>query len=541
MDTIAPTFDLPPDTSAFCSIDTLLLENVMDNCDPSPVVTWNDTFSGQACNQTLTRLWTVTDACGNIATATQMFNLTDDSPPVILTSPGNFIYTCDTVLLDLQSTYEAWIDSVAIADGCSESFYFIALKDSYVLEDTSTWPGTPVPDSIMLMCGTDMAVVADLVAYDACDNVIVEAISFSVNDTVGPYFVNCPGVITVDPDTADCNALVTLTSPAFEEVCFPENVTLQLIINDGDTISLDSTLSIDTLLSVGIHTALWVATDCNGNVGTCLTSVEIIDENALTVTCPADTLVFTTLESCNVTIGINPPATTTSSCGKGVITWSSYILGNATPGAFVFDSAIDTVDVEFVAGMHEVFLIAQDTTGDRDTCSYFIEVRDTFPPDIACQNDSILLSPSGLENIEVSTTSILLSSADACGIDTVMYDPPIINCSNNGQDVQVTITVVDQNGNTNTCVSIITVNTIALTPLWESQLCDDTLRLFANLPDGPDSIYTFSWTGPDTFVSSDQNPVIPDADSTNSGVYVLTVQSENGCIQQEVLKYRLKN
>ena len=530
LDTIAPTFDLPSDTVAFCSIDTLELLNVMDNCDPSPVITWNDALSGPTCGQTLTRIWMVSDACGNTTTAIQQFDLSDDAPPDIIYSPGHYVYTCDTSLLDLQTSYEKWMDSVVIEDGCSEALYFIARRGSYVLEDTSTWPGMPIPDSIMVMCGIDMSIEADLVAYDECDNVLVEEISFTVNDTVRPIFINCPGVLVVEPDTANCNAIVTLVSPEYDEVCFEENVLIQLVINNGDTILLDSTLSIDTLLPVGIHTALWLATDCNGNIGTCLTSIEIIDEAALEVFCPADTLLFSTLESCQVSVEIYPPKTTTSSCGKGVITWSAYIEGAASPSAFVFESGMDTVLVDFTSGLHQVFLIAQDTTGDRDTCFYTLEVRDTFPPDVACQNDSVFLSPSGLENIDVSTTSLLVSSNDACGIDTVLYNPALVNCTNNGQNVPVTITVVDANGNSSTCQSILVVNTLPLMPLWESQLCDDTLRLFANLPGEPDTIYTFSWTGPDGFTSMEENPVIPDSDTSDTGLYILTVQSDNGCI-----------
>jgi len=530
LDTIAPTFDLPSDTVAFCSIDTLTLLNVTDNCDPSPFITWNDALSGLACGQTLTRIWMVSDACGNTSTAQQQFDLSDDAPPEIIYSPGHYVYTCDSALPDLQTSYEQWKDSVIIEDGCSEAFYFIALRGSYVLGDTSSWPGSPVPDSIMVMCGIDMAIEADLVAYDECENVLVEEISFAVNDTVSPIFINCPGVLIVEPDTVDCNALVTLTSPDYDEVCFEENVIIELVINDGDTILLDSTLTIDTLLPVGIHSALWLATDCNGNIGTCLTSIEIIDEGALNVFCPADTLLFSTIESCQVSVEIYPPKTTTSSCGKGVITWSGYIEGAASPSAFVFDSAIDTVLVDFTSGLHQVFLIAQDTTGDRDTCFYTLDVRDTFPPDIICQDDAVFLSPSGLENIDVSTTSLLISSNDACGIDTVRYDPPFVNCSNNGQSVPITITVVDENGNSSTCQSILEVNTLPLMPLWESQLCDDTLRLFANLPGEPDTIYTFTWSGPNSFSSMEENPVIPDSDTSDTGLYILTVQSDNGCI-----------
>ncbi len=530
IDTIPPTFELPADTVAFCSIDTLLLLNVSDNCDPAPVTSFDDQLTGEACHQTLTRTWTVTDACGNIATAMQQFDLSDDAPPVITYSPGDYIYTCDTSLLDLQSAYEQWMDSVVIEDGCSDATYFIALQGSYTLADTATWPGTPLPDSIMIMCGIDFTLDADLVAYDACGNVFVEPISFVVNDTVGPIFIDCPGVIHILPDTSTCDALVTLTSPAYEEVCFPENVKIVLTINNGDTIVLDSTLSIDTLLPVGVHAVTWIASDCNGNIGICITSVEIIDENALEVICPPDTLLFTSFETCQVELEIYPPKTITASCGTGVITWSCYIEGGAEPSSFVFDSGTDTVLVSFTSGLYTIFLIAQDTTGDVDTCSYLLELRDTFPPDINCQDGVILLPPSGLENIDVSTASLLVSAADACGIDTTIYDPAFVNCSNNGQVVVVNITVIDQSGNSSSCQSNITVNTQPLIPLSQIGLCDDTLRLFANLPSGPDGNYTFSWSGPNSFVSNEENPIVPEADTSFSGTYQLIVQSGNGCI-----------
>jgi hypothetical protein len=120
-DTVAPTFDLPSNSVSFCSVDTVLLLNVADNCDPSPEVTFNDLLTGQTCNQQLTRTWIVTDACGNSATAIQQFDLSDETPPVIEDSPGNFIFSCDTSFSSLQDAYESWQDSVVISDGCSAS------------------------------------------------------------------------------------------------------------------------------------------------------------------------------------------------------------------------------------------------------------------------------------------------------------------------------------------------------------------------------------------------------------------------------------
>ena len=50
-----------------------------------------------------------------------------------------------------------------------------------------------------------------------------------------------------------------------------------------------------------------------------------------------------------------------------------------------------------------------------------------------------------------------------------------------------------------------------------------TISLFATSPD-PNA--TFSWTGPNDFKSSEQNPTIPNADETNAGTYTVSV---DGC------------
>ncbi len=529
IDTVPPTFDLPADTIAFCSGDTITLLNVNDNCDPSPAISFEDIFSGMVCNQTLSRLWTVTDACGNTTTAEQQFDLTDDVAPDIVLSPGNYLFACDTSSLDLQSAYEQWMSAVLVEDGCSTSDYFIAERGSYILEDTTSWPGTPIPDSIMAMCGIDLSLEADLVAFDACGNAVAEEISFSVMDTISPVFLNCPDELIIAPDMDDCNALVTLESPDFLEVCFPEEVTIQVIINHGDTLTVSPSPSIDTMLSVGTHIVEWLAIDCNGNIGTCMTSIKVVDADALIVNCPADTVLFTTLESCISQMSIFTPETTIGDCSSGNISWSGYIEGMAEPAVFTFDSINHEILVDFSVGIHSVFLIATDTTGSVDTCFYTVDVRDTIAPQLECQNDTLFLNPSGLEMIDVSTTSVLVSSSDACGIDSITFNPPTVDCTNNGQTIAISIMVTDANGNTSLCETTLFVQTQPLLPFSESQLCDDTLRLFANLPDGSDSIFTFSWTGPEMFISTDQNPIIPDSDTSNSGLYVLTIISENGC------------
>ncbi|MEP6647274.1 MAG: hypothetical protein ABJC12_09290, partial [Saprospiraceae bacterium] len=530
LDTIPPTFDLPSDTLQFCSIDTLLLLNVHDNCDPSPVTTFQDVLNGLTCHQTLTRTWTVTDACGNSSTAIQQFDLSDTTPPVITNSPGNSVYSCNASSGDLQTSYQSWLNSVTITDGCSATDFFIALRGSYTLSDTATWPGAPIPDSVVLMCLQNYSVQADLVAFDVCGNVVVEEISFTVIDTTGPEFTSCLPVISVLPDTSGCNALVTLIKPGVSDVCFPDPIHVELQIDGGNKIDVDSIISLDTILDVGIHKALWTATDCKANVSTCLSRIEIIDENAISLTCPSDTLLFTDETSCMTSLWLHPPFTTSGKCAKGVVELRFEIKGSAFPDSMPFSSASDSILVQFMAGMHEVLLIARDSTGDIDTCFYSVELRDTILPSIVCQNDTLLLPPSGIENIDLSTTSLVVSTTDNCSIQNVVYNPATVNCASSGQNISVTITAFDQSGNSVSCISSLFVATQPLDPQWQRGLCDDTLRLFSNIPDSPAVSYIYMWSGPNSFFSSDENPLLPGSDSTFSGTYFLTVQSENGCL-----------
>ena len=53
----------------------------------------------------------------------------------------------------------------------------------------------------------------------------------------------------------------------------------------------------------------------------------------------------------------------------------------------------------------------------------------------------------------------------------------------------------------------------------------DTIYLFG----GPGGMTSYSWTGPNGFVSTEQNPVIPIATSAMNGTYTLTIEDASGC------------
>ncbi len=102
--TMNVTQSLPPSPA-----DTGGPTNVDDNCDTAPVVTFSDSIAAGSCPQafTITRTWTVTDACGNSASEVQIIEVEDTTGPD-LTIPGNVLVYADagfcSAMVDINST-----------------------------------------------------------------------------------------------------------------------------------------------------------------------------------------------------------------------------------------------------------------------------------------------------------------------------------------------------------------------------------------------------------------------------------------------------
>ena len=91
----------------------------------------------------------------------------------------------------------------------------------------------------------------------------------------------------------------------------------------------------------------------------------------------------------------------------------------------------------------------------------------------------------------------------------------------------VTVTAVP-NGCQSSCAASLVVNPGPTTPTAANNgpvLAGTTLSLTASTVDDT----TYSWTGPNGFTSTDQNPSISNALEAASGTYSVTVTDSNGC------------
>lgn len=190
-----------------------------------------------------------------------------------------------------------------------------------------------------------------------------------------------------------------------------------------------------------------------------------------------------------------------------------------------------TPTIDFPVGETEVFYILPDASGNKDTCSFKITVQDKQKPIARCQPTTIFINPSGLDVETVPANVIDAGSTDNCMIDTMFITPNTFNCAQAGANAMVTLTVIDVAGNMNTCQSLVRIQAEEPMPTANSGLCGgDTLFLFANPPAATGGIiYTYSWTGPNGFSSTQRNPKVANISSQNAGTYRVEVTGITGC------------
>lgn len=196
----------------------------------------------------------------------------------------------------------------------------------------------------------------------------------------------------------------------------------------------------------------------------------------------------------------------------------------------VVNSNLFNLDLILNGGRNFITLNTKDLAGNTGSCKFEIFVIDDQKPVAKCKNAAINIHPSGLEPYIIKVSDIDDGSVDNCGVTSITFDPPTLDCSMVGADVEVDMIVSDSQGNMDTCTSLIRVKAGELMPTFSAGLCtNDTLKLFANVP--PSNVpntYTFHWTGPAEFFT--ENPLIPNVNESFNGTYILTVTGFNGCV-----------
>ncbi|PNQ75028.1 hypothetical protein C1T31_02510 [Hanstruepera neustonica] len=236
--------------------------------------------------------------------------------------------------------------------------------------------------------------------------------------------------------------------------------------------------------------------------------------------CPASSTQTITLEDNNPPVAIAQDITVQLD-ETGNVSISVEDINNGSSD----DCGIETMTIDIDSftcenvGDNTVTLTVTDVGGNVSTATATVTVEDNVMPDVVCNNITVSLDSTG--NYMLSSEdidAIGAGSSDACGIESMTVSPQAFTCDEIGDNL-VTLTVIDVNGNENSCEATVTVEGI----VPEVTVTEEPLSVFCQgviLTAESNVEVTYEWTtGEDT-----QSITVVD-----NGVYGVTVTSETGC------------
>ena len=154
-----------------------------------------------------------------------------------------------------------------------------------------------------------------------------------------------------------------------------------------------------------------------------------------------------TLTTDNITIQLD---------GSGVATLTPADVTNATsdncgtPTVTVDQDTFDCTEV----GANTIDVTSTDSSGNSVTETATVTVEDTVDPTAVCQDITVILDTNG--EAFITAADVDGGSTDNCGIQTISVSETDFTIADLG-DNTVTLTVTDENGNTDTCTATVTV------------------------------------------------------------------------------------
>lgn len=242
--------------------------------------------------------------------------------------------------------------------------------------------------------------------------------------------------------------------------------------------------------------------------------------------------------------GINPCGTLSNQNGGNDGTsmlWAELSFDEITPTYFATGAtsiantnygAGHNATHTFNVGVTDVSFFVDDVNGNRDTCTFQIQVEDNERPLANCTPLMVKINPSGTMQGTINPADVGVGSTDNCNIASMTVSPSTVGCDSINQTINVQLFVEDDYGNRDSCTTIVRIEGEEPEPSFNYQCGSDTLFLFANPPatSASNGGYTYRWTGPNnSLISTSQNPIITNPSLIQSGSYCVEIIGLTGC------------
>lgn len=437
--------------------------------------------------------YTAFDEAGNTGLCEFIVIVEDDEAPSV-TCPTDFTYT----YIDGCQAIVDWV-SPTPSDNCPGA----------------TLTSTAMPgDTFDLESNTTVI----FLAIDAAGLTGQCEFPIFVPDTIKPTIVNCPNDTIINTDMGLCSAVYNWAEPAASDNC-----TLASFVSSENP---------GTAFPLGTTTVTYTAQDIAGNTVVCSFDVTVVDNQSPTVTCPGT--VEVRLDGTIVSDPSNILISTSTDIGcTGIkLSFLEPTGFDACDGAIpaVFTSGIANGQ-SFPLGTTTQTYSVTDATGNGFTCSFDIVVMDLAPLTPTVIGGAVCVGSDA--QFAVTPTPNATYAWTGPGGWTATGPTPVRPNITGVDNGIYTVECTTAEGCVSTgSVELFLLPVPAVAASSNSPICTDggsTLQLLAEAESGSIGIVSWSWSGPNNYISSDQNPVIPNADAANSGTYTVVGTSSNGC------------
>jgi hypothetical protein len=566
-DTTNPSITCPADVTVECSENVPSADTTApttsDNCTAAVTVTHQgDSSNSLSCPETITRTYRVTDACSNTSECTQTIVVDDTTNPSI-TCPSDVTVECSENVPSADTT------TPTTSDNCTAAVTVTHQGDS---SNSLSCPET---------------ITRTYRVTDACSNTSECTQTIVVDDTTNPS-ITCPADVTVEcsenvpsadtttPTTSDnCTAAVTVThqGDSSNSLSCPETITRTYRVTDAcsNTSECTQTIVVDDTTNPSITCPSDVTVECDESTASSdnglATATDNCDSNPIIIEADVSTQIsdgscsefsytitrtFTATDACGNSIACDQIITVEDNTDPSVMCNDISVSLDQGTGMYTFTQSdiqsigagsadncdndlnynLDMASVNCLnTPMTTVVLTVSDACGNSNTCSATVTVSGGVPNletgdyGPICENGSLL---------------DLLGSPIPSGGDTGAWSGPGVVDADNTDGfatfnpsgisglVTVTYTYVTAAG----CIDVVTTDILVNdVPVCSASvntnfICqEETLALEET---GSDAV-AWEWEGPDGFSSTDQNPIISNAQPSATGLYTVTVTDINGC------------
>ena len=430
-----------------------------DNCG-TVNVTKSGAPTGTDCSWTAAYIYDIEDDCTNAATSiTITYSGSDqDDPTFDSTLPGDETITAATT--DCEATIDIIVpdfsDDCTVMNNGNISISFSDANVSIPGISNGTLPGTSSPVDYWEIDNLSVGVTTVTITItDDCGNDIDHSFDVTVIDDTVPSTGNCPVDQTVSTESGVCNADVSWVNATGTDNCDLSefNVTFSAVSGDLSPPSAFPTdlnyigaavaggQPVSAVFEEGVTMITFAFTDLNGLTGDCSMLVTVEDDEDPVAACK------------DITIEL---------ASDGLVSITAADLEDGSTDNCGVDLSLSTIDVDMfdcddTAGPVTVTMTVVDVNGNISECTSQVTVEDNTDPVAGCQDVTVQLDANGVGSIVAA--DVEAGSTDACGIDpsSLSIDISTFDCDDLAAPVTVTLTVSDNNGNSDDCTAQVTV------------------------------------------------------------------------------------